>query len=51
MDAMMKRGGRAKTMKQKQKQSVVIKNVINIGEKKRMRPRQRRARKVEAENH
>ena len=44
MDAMMKRGGKArKTMKQKQ--SVVIKNVINIGEKKRMRPRQRRARK------
>lgn len=42
----MKRGGKArKTMKQKQKQSVVIKNVINIGEKKRMRPRQRRARK------
>ena len=31
-------------MKQKQKQSVVIKNVINIGERKRMRPRQRRAR-------
>jgi hypothetical protein len=41
----MKRGGKArKTMKQKQKQSIVIKNTINIGEKKRMRPRQRRAR-------
>lgn len=44
----MKRGGRArKTMKQKQKQkqSVVIKNVINIGERKRMNRRQKRARK------
>jgi hypothetical protein len=46
MDAMMKRGGKSKSRKtMKQKQSVVIKNVINIGEKKRMRPRQRRARK------
>lgn len=46
MDEMMKRGGKArKTIKQKQKQSVVIKNVINIGErKKRMNKRQKRAR-------
>ena len=46
MDVMMKRGGKArKTMKQKQKQSVVIKNVINIGErKKKMNKRQKRAR-------
>lgn len=45
MDEMMKRGGKArKTMKQKQ--SVVIKNVINIGEiKKKMNKRQKRARK------
>lgn len=43
-----KRGGKAKkTMKQKQKQSVVIKNVINIGERKPkpMNRRQKRARK------
>jgi hypothetical protein len=47
MDELMKRGGKAKkTMKQKQKQSVVIKNVINIGErKKKMNKRQKRARK------
>jgi len=46
MEEMMKRGGKArKTMKQKQKQSVVIKNVINIGErKKKMNKRQKRAR-------
>lgn len=51
MDELMKRGGKAKrsvkskTIKQKQKQSVVIKNVINIGErKKKMNKRQKRAR-------
>lgn len=46
-EELMKNGGKArKTMKQKQKQSVVIKNVINIGErKKRMNKRQKRARK------
>lgn len=40
----MKRGGKAKKTI-KQKQSVVIKNVINIGERKRMNKRQKRARK------
>lgn len=43
---LMKRGGKTMKQKQKQKQSVVIKNVINIGErKKKMNKRQKRARK------